>query len=90
MVITPMEMFMSRAQTICATGLKTSPRVSLIAGAHLSGWFAWWTWLFIHILYLAGFRNRLSVLFEWGYSFFTFQRGARLILGDRTGQKASI
>ena len=57
--------------------------VALIAGMHLSGWFAWWTWLFIHILYLAGFRNRLSVLLEWGYSFFTFQRGARLILGDR-------
>lgn len=64
--------------------------VALIAGAHLSGWFAWWTWLFIHILYLAGFRNRLSVLFEWGWSFFTYQRGARLILGDRRGQKASI
>jgi NADH dehydrogenase len=64
--------------------------VALIAGMHLSGWFAWWTWLFIHILYLAGFRNRLSVLFEWGYSFFTFQRGARLILGDRRGHRASI
>jgi NADH:ubiquinone reductase (H+-translocating) len=53
--------------------------VALIAGQHLSGWFAWWAWLFIHILYLAGFRNRLSVLLEWGYSFFTYQRGARLI-----------
>jgi NADH:ubiquinone reductase (H+-translocating) len=53
--------------------------VALIAGQHLSGWFAWWTWLFIHILYLAGFRNRLSVLLEWGYSFFTYERGARLI-----------
>jgi NADH:ubiquinone reductase (H+-translocating) len=53
--------------------------VALIAGQHLSGWFAWWTWLFIHIMYLAGFRNRLSVLLEWGYSFFTYQRGARLI-----------
>jgi NADH dehydrogenase len=64
--------------------------VALIAGLHLSGWIAWWTWLFIHILYLAGFRNRLSVLLEWAYSFFTFQRGARLILGDRRGEKASI
>jgi NADH dehydrogenase len=53
--------------------------VALIAGLHLSGWFAWWTWLFVHILYLAGFRNRLSVLLEWGYSFFTYERGARLI-----------
>jgi NADH dehydrogenase len=64
--------------------------IALIAGLHLSGWFAWWTWLFVHIMYLAGFRNRLSVLFEWGYSFFTYQRGARLILGDRTSRKASI
>jgi NADH dehydrogenase len=53
--------------------------VALIAGQHLSGWFAWWTWLFVHIMYLAGFRNRLSVLLEWGYSFFTYERGARLI-----------
>ena len=55
--------------------------VAVIAGRHLSGNFAWWTWLFVHILYLAGFRNRLSVLLEWGYSFFTYQRGARLITG---------
>jgi NADH dehydrogenase len=40
---------------------------------------AWWFWLFLHIMYLAGFRNRLSVLIEWGYSYFTYQRGARLI-----------
>jgi len=53
--------------------------VAVIAGRHLSGNFAWWTWLFVHILYLAGFRSRLSVLLEWGYSFFTYQRGARLI-----------
>jgi NADH dehydrogenase len=44
---------------------------------------AWWLWLFIHIMYLAGFRNRLSVLIEWAYSYFTYQRGARLISGRR-------
>jgi NADH dehydrogenase len=44
---------------------------------------AWWLWLFIHIMYLAGFRNRLSVLIEWAYSYFTYQRGARLIGGRR-------
>ena len=53
--------------------------VAVIAGQHLSGNIAWWTWLFVHILYLAGFRSRLSVLVEWGYSFFTYERGARLI-----------
>jgi NADH dehydrogenase len=45
----------------------------------VAGWLAWWLWLFVHIMYLAGFRNRASVLLEWGYSYFTFQRGSRLI-----------
>jgi len=53
--------------------------VGVVAGRQLSGWLAWWTWLFVHIMYLAGFRNRLSVLLEWGYSFFTYDRGDRLI-----------
>jgi NADH:ubiquinone reductase (H+-translocating) len=47
----------------------------------VTGGLAWWFWLFLHILYLAGFRNRLSVLLEWGYSYFTYERGARLIAG---------
>lgn len=45
----------------------------------LTGSIAWWFWLFLHIMYLAGFRNRLSVLVEWAYSYFTYERGARLI-----------
>ena len=45
----------------------------------VTGSLAWWFWLFLHILYLAGFRNRLSVLLEWGYSYLTYARGARLI-----------
>jgi NADH dehydrogenase len=53
--------------------------VGVLAGRKLSGPIAWWTWLLVHIMYLAGFRNRLSVLIEWGYSYFTYQRGARLI-----------
>ena len=40
---------------------------------------AWWFWLFLHIMYLAGFRNRLSVLVEWAYAYFRFGLGARLI-----------
>ena len=48
-------------------------------GFHVAGHPAWWFWLFLHILYLAGFRNRLSVLIEWGYAFFTYGLGARLI-----------
>jgi NADH dehydrogenase len=44
-----------------------------------TGVIAWWLWLFVHILYLAGFRNRLSVLVEWAYAYFTYQRGSRII-----------
>lgn len=40
---------------------------------------AWVFWLFLHIMYLAGFRNRIEVLVEWAFSYFTYQRGARLI-----------
>jgi NADH dehydrogenase len=40
---------------------------------------AWFLWLFVHIMYLAGFRNRISVLLQWGYAYFTYQRGSRLI-----------
>ena len=45
----------------------------------LWGFPAWWFWLFLHIMYLAGFRNRVEVLIEWAFSYFTYQRGARLI-----------
>jgi NADH dehydrogenase len=47
----------------------------------VTGSVAWWFWLFLHILYLAGFRNRIAVLIEWAYSYFTYERGARLITG---------
>jgi NADH dehydrogenase len=46
---------------------------------HLTGNIGWWFWLTLHIAYLAGFRNRLSVLLEWAYAYFTFRPGARLI-----------
>jgi NADH dehydrogenase len=46
---------------------------------HVEGPLAWWFWLFVHIMYLAGFRNRAAVLVEWAYAFFTYQRGSRLI-----------
>ena len=63
--------------------------VGVLAGKHLSGALAWWTWLLVHIMYLAGFRNRLSVLLEWGYSFFTYERGARLITADSPRSSSS-
>jgi NADH dehydrogenase len=56
--------------------------VAEIHGLKLSGYPAWLTWCFIHILYLIGFRNRFVVMFEWAWSYFSDQRGARLITGD--------
>jgi NADH:quinone reductase (non-electrogenic) len=47
----------------------------------LSGTPAWLAWLGVHILFLIGFRNRFMVLFEWTWSFFSYDRGARLITG---------
>jgi NADH:ubiquinone reductase (H+-translocating) len=47
----------------------------------LAGYFAWWFWLLVHIYRLSGFRNRLSVLVQWAWSYMTFGRGARLIVG---------
>src|SRR5579864_5409522 len=49
---------------------------------HISGFMAWLAWLFIHILYLIGFRNRLLVLIQWAWSYLTYERGARLITGS--------
>jgi NADH dehydrogenase len=46
----------------------------------LTGWFAWLTWLVVHIYYLSGFENRLLVLIQWAWSYLTFSRGARLIV----------
>jgi NADH dehydrogenase len=46
---------------------------------HVTGRLAWWFWLFVHIMYLVGFRNRLSVLLQWAYAYVTYQRGVRLI-----------
>jgi NADH dehydrogenase len=45
----------------------------------LTGRLAFYTWIFVHLLYLAGFRNRLSVALEWGYAYFTHRPGARLV-----------
>ena len=43
-------------------------------------WLAWAAWALVHILKLAGFRNRLSVLLNWMYNYFTYDRGPRIVL----------
>jgi NADH dehydrogenase len=46
---------------------------------HFSGRLAWLAWLFVHIIFLVGFRNRLAVLMQWAWAYVTFNKGARLI-----------
>ena len=49
---------------------------------HISGFLAWLAWLFVHIFFLIGFRNRILVFIQWAFSYFTYERGARLITGS--------
>jgi len=57
--------------------------VGEVFGIKISGLFGWLFWLFLHIFWLIGFRNRIVVLGEWAWSYFTLQRRVRLITGER-------
>jgi len=48
----------------------------------IAGRTAWWLWLLVHIMYLVGFRNRVTVFIQWAYAYLTYQRGVRLITGQ--------
>ena len=56
-----------------------SRAIADLGKARFSGRPAWLFWLLLHIMYLVGFRNRVSVLIQWAYAYFTYQRGVRLI-----------
>jgi NADH dehydrogenase len=56
--------------------------IGQIGKLHLSGFIAWLAWLFVHIMFLIGFRNRLVVMISWAWSYITFKRAARLITGE--------
>jgi NADH dehydrogenase len=60
-----------------------SRAVAEIGRLRLGGFVAWLAWLVVHIFYLIDFRNRLLVLIDWAWSYFTYQRGSRLITGHR-------
>ena len=55
--------------------------VADIRGLHISGLIAWLIWLFVHLMYLVEFANRVLVFIHWGFLYFTYDRGARLITG---------
>jgi len=56
-----------------------SKGVAQIGKIHLSGFPAWFIWLAVHLVFLIGFRNKISVLIQWAYSYFAYKRGARII-----------
>jgi NADH dehydrogenase len=55
--------------------------VANIFGLHLSGLPAWLIWLFVHLMYIVEFQNRILVFVQWAFFYVTFHRGARLITG---------
>jgi NADH dehydrogenase len=59
--------------------------VAQVGRYRVSGVLAWMLWLFVHILFLIGFRNRIMVLLQWGWSYLSYDRGARLITGRAEG-----
>jgi NADH dehydrogenase len=61
--------------------------VARIGGLHLSGFLAWLIWLFIHLMYIVEFSNRLLVFIHWGFLYLTFNRGARLITGAEDSEE---
>jgi NADH dehydrogenase len=54
-------------------------------GPHLTGWLAWQAWLTIHLLFLVGLRNKITVFINWIYSYLTYRNGARVIYGHASG-----
>src|SRR5438034_192331 len=59
-----------------------SRAVAVVKGVHLQGRLAWWAWLVVHLVMLIGFRNRLVVLVNWAWNYFTYDRGLRAIVGE--------
>jgi NADH dehydrogenase len=59
-----------------------SKAIAQAAGLHFSGFIAWLMWLFLHVFFLIGFKNRLAVIFDWFWAYLTRERSARLITGD--------
>jgi NADH dehydrogenase len=74
----PRQPFRYRDRGTMAT-IGRAAAVAQLGPLHLSGLLAWLVWLAVHILLLIGFENRLLVLLQWAWWYFTYERGARLI-----------
>jgi len=88
----PLEPFKYKDKGSLAIIGRNQAVADLPKGTHLGGFLAWVIWLFVHIMYLIGFRNKLIVLSNWMYKFFTYENSTRLIIrpfvrrGDRVTQ----
>ena len=77
----PLEPFRYKDYGIMAT-IGRGAAVGDIFGLKISGFFAWLFWIFLHIFWLIGFRNRFVVMTEWAWAYATHQRRVRLITGN--------
>jgi len=78
----PLEPFGYKDYGIMAT-IGRGSAVGDVFGLKITGFFAWIFWIFLHIFWLIGFRNRFVVMTEWAWAYFSLQRRVRLITGDR-------
>ena len=67
-----------------------SKAIADIGGYQFKGFIAWLMWLFLHVMFLIGFRNRFAVMFEWFWAYLTRERSARLITGDADELKNAL
>ena len=63
-----------------------SAAVAKVGDMELSGFMAWIAWLFVHLIFLLGFRNKIAVLMQWFYSYLAYRRGSRIITGLTFGK----
>jgi len=69
-----------------------SAAVAKIGKLEFNGFVAWVAWLFVHLIFLIGFRNKLAVLLQWAYSYLTYKRGARIVTGltEESGKSTGL
>jgi NADH dehydrogenase len=63
--------------------------VAMVGPVRFSGFFAWMAWLFIHLMFIVEFENRVLVFFQWAWNYLTWNRSARLITGGSRAQSSA-
>lgn len=78
----PLLPFLYRDRGAMAT-IGRNRAVAHVFGLEIAGRLAWWVWLFVHLIFLVGFRNRAAVFLNWAYHYLTYDLGLRAIVGPR-------